>query len=302
MDRIVFTGACAFLNVHNDKDTIAPAVIAVRAESDDSEHHHISFIAFDSTMTAVSDKSGFLTVPKASTFGFLALNGFSPKPPGERKGFELRIQGSKPGSLIPDPSYDKSVIKKDDYWPAAKDRWNRAFAPVPGDGNKPSKDAVTFYMPLEAGSISAGKLLDDQFIIPIVGGPENGQKTEPKNYAREVIYSGFPHDGEGVTIVIKDLDTGDERILTFTPKNGAADVKLWIGNNIMEDLDDVVRGTQPKHVDVTKADHFEHLNEIADPTVGPGPIPELVPNPQNAGFKTFKGGGLSDGFCGPIHP
>jgi hypothetical protein len=301
MDRIIFTGACAFLNVSNDKDTIGPSVIAIRAESDHPEHQHISFIAFDLTRTELADKTGFFTLQKASNFGVLALNGVFPKAQDKRRSFELQIVGNPPGTPIPDPSFSKSVVNKDDYWPAAANRWNRAFAPAPG-GGRPSKDAVTFHMQLGTGSISAGKLLDDQWTMRIVGGPHDGEDTPPANYAREVIYSGFPHDGDGLTIVMKDFDTGEERVLVFTPRNGAPDVKLWIGNNIMEDLDDVLRGTQPKHIDITEAEHFAHLNEIADPALGAGPIPKLVPKPPGAGLETFDGGGLSDGFCGPIKP
>jgi hypothetical protein len=304
--QIIFAGACAFLNLRKQNDTMGgPAVIAIRAEADHVEHHHISFLAFDTTTTEVSDPSLFRTVLKASQFGFFPFNGIVPAPAGERKAFELEILGNAATLPTVDPSYDEKVAKKDAYWPAAHNQWNRAMVPEPG--KKPTKDGVCVYMPLGNGKIAAGKPNVHQWRMPIVGGPHNGQMTEPKNFAREVIYSNFAHDGGGVTIVVKDLETGATvHTLKFTPKNGAQTMTLWIGNNVRDDLDEVVKRTQPKKntngAVVIKAEHFSHLNEVAAPAFLPGPIPELVIDPAKKDFDDFDGGGITDGFCGPIDP
>jgi hypothetical protein len=304
VDRIIFQGLCCFLNVADANNTMcAPSVIAIRADGHDGHddgHKHIAYIAFDATKAKVDDTAGFFTVPKAIRFRMLALNELNGV-----KGLELAIDGNPPASPTVTPSYDELVVRKDDYWPAAINQWNPDL--VPGPGQKPKASAVAFYMRFGEGTIEPGAQLDREWAFKIVGGKDNGKEHKGK-FAREVLYSGYPHSGTGVTVIVRSLDSGAEvRRLTFTPKTGFSRITLLIGNNTKDDLDSAMfrHNTKvgPKAGKlVTRAEHFAMLNQVAAPALGPGPIPELVGGAASDDLDDTTGGGFEDGFCGPVNP
>jgi hypothetical protein len=307
VDRIIFQGLCCFMNVGNDNPTMGKSsVIAVRADGHGhahagqaDDHFHVAYIAFDASKASVDDHAGFSTVPQAIRFEMLALNELNGV-----KGLEVLIDGNPAATPTVNPSYDELVASKDEYWPDAKDKWNSDF--VPAGGGKPKASRVAFYMPFGLGTIESGAQQDREWAFRIKGGVKNGEEYKGK-FAREVHYSDFPHSGNGITVIFNSLDTGAEvKRLTFTPRVGFTRVTLMVGSNTPNDLDSAMfrHNTKAKmkpEQTVVRAEHFAMLNQVADPALGAGPIPEAVggvePGPLDG-----PGGGFQDGFCGPVKP
>lgn len=317
--RIIFQGLCGFLNVSGQNDTMGePAVIGIRADGHDHsghsghdgvDHRHVAYIAIDTSKASVSDPDGlkpkgFKPVPSAGRFSMLEINEIDGV-----KGVELVIDGDPPAQPNVDPSYDELVVRKDDYWSDAKDQWNRAM--VPEKGNKPSKDAVAFYMKFGSGTIVPGAQLDREWAFK-VNDQVNGE-VHQKKFAREVWYTRFATAEDGsFTLIIKSLESGEEiRRLIFSPRTGFTRATVFIGSNTPNDLDSAMfrHNTKVSHQNgqpVTRAEHFAILNQVADPALGPGPIPELVGGAASANMdltdlENFPGSGFEDGFCGPIN-
>jgi len=309
--RIIFQGLCGFLNLSGQNGTMGePAVIGIRADghAGHDNHRHVAYIAIDTSKASVSGSTqGFVPVPTAKRFSMLEINEIKGV-----KGVELVIDGDPPAQPVLDPSYDELVVRKDDYWPAAKDKWNRAM--VPQKGNKPDKNAVAFYMKFGSGTIMSGAQLDREWGFK-VDGKENGA-VHKKKFAREVWYTRFKTADDGsFTLIIKSIESGQElRRLTFSPRKGFQRATVFIGNNTPNDLDSAMfrHNTKVSPKDgkpVTRAEHFEILNQMADltdPTLGQGPIPELVGGAASADndpgdLEQFPGGGFEDGFCGPVN-
>ncbi|MGZ8729819.1 MAG: hypothetical protein ACXW5U_13405 [Thermoanaerobaculia bacterium] len=307
--EIIYTGLCAFLNLRGTNSTMGdPSVILVRAD-DDANHHahthphngdaeemhqpHIPFIAYDSSKVRAEASDGieFKAVDHDDARDFRYL---------ELRGVELSIlEDPRTGPLDVRRSYDNLVVKKDDYWPAAKDRWNRAYVPDPGE--KPRDTAVSAYMRLYTGTIHAGEKTNQEWSFPVDG--EAAERHE-RRFAFDVVYADVPNAHGGVTIVVTCLDCGHLiRTLSFTPRRGhEAHWQIFIGNNAADDLANALNRRQGENP--ARGRHFAFLNRIADATLGlgVGPLPDpieegIVPSEEG---KEEPGGG-SDGYCGPLN-
>jgi len=284
--EIIFTGMLLMVNVHDADPTLTePAVVAVKAEATPHMMRHVPFIAFNRTTTklTVSDNHSARAVPKktmypgAENWSVFELQG------------ELEIVGSTGTKPTVAPDYDDAIASRDKYWPEAKGKWN--YNLVPKRGEKPKKTEAAFFMRLRSGTLSPGEPLVNEWVFPLRKG-----QTKPYGgkFAREVKYIGFQHEPNAITIVMKDLATGAViRKLIFEPK-GNSGVVLYVGNNVDADLPIIASGRIPlADTKVTQATHFSFLNKSAPPNFPNPPIPKRIipPNP--------KGGGISDGFCGP---
>jgi hypothetical protein len=283
---LVFTGLCSFLNVDGHNSTMGdPAVIAVQSpmQGMPGMASHVAFIAYDTTITAVDDDTGFITITKAPECKYLEIP----------DGVEISIV-NHPAVIVPviptvDQTYYNSVVRKDDYWPEAKDQWNRDY--VPAAGNKPKSTAVKFYMRFGSGALSAGRVSDVKwrFKRPYGSGYFEG------NFAEEVVY-GFSQTDSEVVVEFRSLDHPENaapvKSLRFSPIQ--TDVTIFIGNNVESDFANAVRRTVV--VKATKQnDHFKHLNAIAG--LGDGIIPIAINPPGTGGGG---GGGENGGPCGPM--
>jgi hypothetical protein len=302
--EIIFSGLCSFINVRDANNTMTePSVIVVRTtprlpqddppppapEGEPEPKEHIPYIAFRTANVKVDVLEGgfeFEKVPKAPGFQLLRLDGV-----------ELKIEGNPPANPTVHDSYDR-VVKKDDYWPEAKDLWDRDFVPEPAqDGgplNRPKKSAVVGFMRFGAGRIAAGRIAPVEWSFARQGAPPHRGR-----FAEEVIYSGFPHgDGTDVVIRLEDLETGESRgRLRFSPRTPKDDkVTLFVGNNDEEDIDNAVQRRIPS--DVPDNDHFKYLNRVAKLN-DDGPIPLVVRPSVYSPAGPRSGGGSSSGPCGP---
>jgi len=241
---------------------------------------HIPHISFDSRKVRVNEDAEplFQGVPMAPGFRFIPLNGV-----------EIEIENDPPSKPEVDESYNR-VVQKDDYWPEARNQWNRDF--VPERGQQPKRTAVVGFMRFGSGRISAGHLspvpwkferIDQE---PLVG-----------TFAEEVVYSDFPHSGNDVVLRLLDVETRElVRELRFSPLPGTDKLTLFIGNNDSDDIDNAVQRRIP--ADVRDNVHFKFLNRVAS-IPDPGRTPSVVrvsseaPNPDNVA-------GISTGPCGPI--
>jgi hypothetical protein len=279
--EIVITGLCSILNPEGKNKSMGePSFIAVQTahEHDGTKSdHHVTYLAFDSTKVQVDSPSGFLRVPKALQYLYLPLNGE-----------EIAIAGLLPGYPVADPSYAK-LVRKDDYWPEAKDDWNRDY--VPPIGHKPKKTAAKAWMRFGKGTIGADR-------ISLAGWEftKNDGTLYTGNFAEEVVYSDFlAAAATDVVIEIQDLDAAAStrpRILRFTPISPNTDVTLIVGNNIEIDMAGSVKRIVTENS--KPGDHFKFMNAVADPVHKNGPIP-AVKNPPGG----TAGGGENSGPCGP---
>lgn len=242
---------------------------------------HIPYLAFNVGNASVDDPTGFVDVDFAPGFKLLQLNGV-----------EIVIQNDPPGTPTVDPSYD-SVLKKDNYWPEAKDLWNRDFVPV--RGGKPKKTAVAGWMRFGGGTISSDQLcpvawkFDARPGFPQLSGFFN----------LEVIYSGFPHSGNTIVIELRDLETGIliRDPLVFSPVSSTQEkLTLFIGNADPCDVDNAL--LRAPLADMPDNDHFRFLNRVASIS-DPGILPTIVRPPSSAKTKRRPPGGFSSGPCGP---
>lgn len=312
--EIVYSGLCSFLNVRNNHgdQMPEPSVILVRAdvpidpdevlgpralphkqkqarartialtgdvkEATAAGAEHIPYIAFDTATTVVDSDEGFQPVPMTDEqFLYFRLP----------VGVEIRIPTLAPGDPTIDPSYDQ-LAKKDEYWPEAKDQWNRDYVPFKGGLPKPS--VVVAFMRFGQGILSASRLCPAKWEFPKVGG---GVRMSGQ-FAEEAIYSGFAHDGT----VVMELVTLEEprtvvRTLRFTPIDESVEkLSLFIGNDDRQDMDNAVQRRQP--ISVGEGDHFKFLNKVA--SIKGGPVPRIdltgMTLPKDAG-------GGSAGACGP---
>ncbi len=292
--EIIFTGLCAFLNLSRKNKTMGdPSVILVRANHGRSrhgshKHGHVPFIAFNRKLVKVTGNKGFKRVPGAADFSYLTLDGV-----------ELTIAEDFGATLSIAPSYHQLVAKKDNYWPKAKNSWNRDF--VPKRGRKPNKNAVAAYLRFGSGEIAAGKQLDQEWIFPV---DDNPSKHHKRRFARDVVYRKVPSGDGIVTVVLTAMDTGElVRELRFArSKSSKAKVTLFIGNNTIDDMKNAVTRQQGDSPEEGK--HFRFLNRIAH-RMGDGPIPaptqrEATPLAVDQPVQDQDSGG-SDGYCGPIN-
>lgn len=284
--EIVITGLCSILNPTGKNNKMGdPAFIAVQTkhkhESGKKQaDHHIAYIAFDSTKVNIDDGTGFHQVPKAKQFLYLPLDGQ-----------EISIVGVLTGTPKVDQTY-LHVVRKDDYWPDAKDKFNRDY--VPHKGSKPNKTAVKAWMRFGAGRITAGRISRVLWEFAI---KTNGKK-HIGNFAEEVVYSNFlAADATELVIALQDLDAAAgvvPRTLRFTPVIANDLVTVIVGNNVTEDMAGAVKRIITTGWK-TNGKHFKYLNAVADPNCGVGPIP----TPKKTGAVGTKGGGENSGPCGP---
>lgn len=305
--EIIFSGLCSFLNVRNANPTMTePSVILVRTEGvridtrnidkelaglDDeppTPDEHIPYIAFQTAEVNVEVLEGgalFKNVPKAPGFEFLRLDGV-----------ELKIADDPPAMPTVLDSYDL-VVKKDDYWPAARNLWNRDFVPEPAQPgqpfNQPKKSAVVGFMRFGSGTIAAGKMARVEWSFP-----RPGQDPHRGRFAEEVVYSRAVPDQQPVVIQLTDLESGEARIkLRFSAKDPAATkLTLFVGNNDVGDIDNAVQRRIP--ASVPDNEHFLFLNQVAA-VADEGPIPSVVRSRLFSPFSSERVGGHSSGPCGP---
>jgi hypothetical protein len=252
-----------------------PAVPALPAA--DLDHEHVSFLAFDKTQVKVDNAAEFQPVANAPDFLFLRLDGV-----------ELTIESNPPAPPVVLDSYN-DVVRKDDYWPEAKNQWDRNYVPL--RGNQPKKSAVTAFMRLGRGTLGANRRSAVVAEFPkLKGGKLVG------NFADEVVYADFPHTGDDVVINLKDLETRTfMRKLTFSPVSAAVPkLVLSIGNQLAGDMDDAVRRSVSRAIE--HGHHFAFLNAISGLPNGPIPTPLPLPTAIPGG-----GGGGTGGLCGPGH-
>lgn len=276
--EIVFSGLCSFLNLQNDNRTMPnPSVVLVDTPPDNK---HTPFIAYDTRTTSVSSPGLFKPVDKAPGFAYWELDNV-----------ELILRNDAPGFPIVTPSYNH-VVRKDDYWPEAKDIWYPNV--VPKLGEKPKPDGAAAFMEFGGGVISAERTTDFEwaFYYP------NGEFTGASDYyAQEVLYRVYPLSTGSVLITVLPFGGGTGTNLTFT--SILADyrkVKIWIGNNDKADIYKALLrlSSQPKD-----AKHFQYLNTVSYKDPG-GPYPRaIVPKGTFPAPGTGSGGGADTGYCGP---
>jgi hypothetical protein len=251
-------------------------------EADAAPDVHIPHLSFNSTEVRVNEEAEtlFRQVPLAPGFRFMQLNGV-----------EVEIATDPPAKPNLDDSYDL-VLKKDDYWPEAKNQWNRDF--VPERGKQPKRSAVVGFMRFGSGTISAGHLAPVKWKFE-----RNGQGPLVGKFAEEVVYSGFPHEGDEVVLRIRDIETRELiHELRFSPVvPGLEKLTLFIGNNDSNDIDNAVQ----RRVAIDSRDnrHFKFLNRISS-AKDLGRIPTVVRDPLPQPPDNDRVGGLSTGPCGPI--
>lgn len=241
---------------------------------------HIPYLAFNSVKTTVNDRSGFVDVKDASGFLMLPLNGI-----------ELVVKSNPAGTPTVHSSFDL-VVKRDEYWPAARGQWNREVVPL--RGKRPTKSAAVGFMRFGAGLLSSGRLapnawqFDRPGLSPLVG-----------VFAEEVIYSRFPHDKDDIVIELLDIESG-ARVrdpLRFSARRGETLIRLFIGNNDSNDVDLAV--TQTRTIGMSNTNHFRFLNRSSLQN-GLGVIPTVIADANPLPILDRPVGSYSSGPCGPI--
>jgi len=284
--EIVFTGLCAFLNLSNTNGTMPdPSVMMPRTSP---EYKHVPFIAFDKREVTVSTDDG-------APFQYVNTT---------NQDFYYRILDGHYITLLDDPvgwpnvlpSYDL-VVRKDDYWPDAKNKWDRRFVPIGDMSHDPR--FVGAHMYLGAGTVSAERMTD----FPWEFRDEQGNPSLRGYFAQEMVYRIYPFRYTTeftIQIVLEPIEGGLSETYSFKSARPNVDkIKLWIGNN---DADDIHRAllrlsSQPK-----KADHFEFLNDVSSVS-GIGPVPSpLVPKGTFPAPISGGGTGSDTGYCGPFNP
>lgn len=304
--QIVISGLASFLNVRDNNSSMPePSVILVRAEghppdpkgahsgahvSHNPSEKHVAFLAFDTTKVKVDKPASFKPVPSAPAHQFLALNGV-----------EVGVVSDPPCRPKVLRSFDR-VVRKDDYWPEAKNKWNRAY--VPRRGRKPKKKAVRAFLRFGSGTIEAGRIADHRWKF------KKKRGILMRKFAEEVVYRDFPLSGKEVVIELRDLATGKlVRRLRFSGLSPRArTVMLVIGNHPENDMDSAVRRKAPKLKvsgsptnPIPPSVHFGFLNLVS--TMRGGPIPVPIPDPvrpsSSGRGRGPGGGGVLGGPCGP---
>lgn len=284
--EIVFSGLCSFLNLRNMNGTMPePSVILPRTPN---EAPHVPYIAYDKREVELSQQTGggapFVYVETTDNdFYYRALDGV-----------EVAIEDDPVGWPVVLPSYDL-VSKKDDYWPYAKNQWDRRF--VPSGSKRPDDRFVAAFMYLGGGSISGERMTD----FPWEFRDDDGSPTVRGYYAQEVVYRIYPFFSDELTIVVTRLDgQPPDEVFTFKCKRPSVrKIKLWIGNN---DKTDIHRSLLRLSSQPRQAVHFEYLNDVASVSaVGPLPVP-LVPRGTFPTPSPTGGGGSDTGYCGPSNP
>jgi len=310
--EIVFSGLCSFLNVYDNNPTMGePGVILIRAdrhhhdngepaehdhdhgEPEEHDHEasgepgggvinsediHIPFIAFDTGFTQVNDPTGFTAVDDRPEFVFMTLDGE-----------EISIEGHQPAVPQVNDSFEQ-VLRKDDYWPEAKNQWNRDL--VPERGQKPKASAVAAFMRFGSGLITAQRLSSEFWSFS-----KPGLSAHVGRFAEEVSYSGFPlSDNDELRITLTHLETGTVRTLVFSSIDPEAEVlTIFIGNNTDDGMDEALDRQPSKPDEPRHGRHVSILDRVANPDLGTSNR-EAKPVPPLLGFR--KGGGGS-GYCGP---
>jgi hypothetical protein len=276
--ELVITGLCSMLNVDGHNKTMGdPSFIAVQTPAKGHPDHHVTYLAFESQKVQVDDTTGFKPVPQAKEFQYLEI-----------EGVEISIAGVQPSTPTVLQSYYDKIVRKDDYWPAAKDQWNRDY--VPTAGNKPKKSAVKAFMRFGKGEVSASRISQVKWKFAFPGQPPGHEG----NFAEEVVYGKFPIEGQELVITLHDLDDDSlVRELRFTLLSGEK-LTLIIGNNDEQDI----AGAVNRRVTVRSrlSDHFRYLNRVADSKLGNGPV--AIPDPISPPAGNA-GAGENTGPCGP---
>lgn len=306
--EIIYTGLCVFLNLEKKNATMGdPSVILVRTDHHrhdhpethshqpwtplpdaQTEHEHIPFLAYDKSTTEVISGKDADWQPIADTnYLYVPLSGV-----------ELSIaEDDRKGPFVVDGSYDNKVVKKDDYWPAAKDQWNRAY--VPERSNKPKSMVVAGFMRFHTGHIRAGKTTNQEWKFKVDG---KSSSVHQQRFAFDVVYSKVPH-GEGrITILETCLECGHlKHSHKFHPKVSGEKVTLFVGNNMQHDMKYAVMRRQAPNPAIGK--HFVFINKIADATMGlgDGPIPEPDIPVIEGGIPNEEESSGTDGYCGPAN-
>jgi hypothetical protein len=311
--EVVFAGLCSFLNVRNlHSDMPPPSVILVRASSLPALNpappppsvaadghrpgeesgtagmprmghlpgempNHVAFLGFDSGEVNASflRDPGIEMLDKTS-FAFLRL-----------EGVEIRIANNQRGFLEVDPSYDY-VVRKDDYWPEAKGKWNRDLVPLPPLGT-PKKDSVTAFMRLVGGRLAAGRVSLVEFEFPRADGT-----SLRGHFAEEVTYQVATFGNE-VRLIFSDLsDARDVQEVRLTPRDPSVrKVTVFIGNVEPQGMLDTFKRTIRSIG--AGGEHFFLLNKVAAPGLGDGPVAHPVTGIPPPGTAPA----ITAGFCGP---
>jgi hypothetical protein len=286
--EIVFTGLCSFLNLRNTNGTMpGPSVIMPVTTA---EAPHTPFVAYDTREVAVTQTGGgepFEPIPVTETVNYTDL--LYRKLNGHLMTFE-EDQIGWPSVLS---TYDH-ISKKDDYWPEARDQWNRDFVPL--DDEFPDHRFVAAYMHLGAGVVSAERMTD----FPWEFRHEDGRPTVRAYWAQEVVYRIFPYASNALTIRLERFDGAEPvETFTFTPlRPQSKKIKIWVGNN---DSRDIYRALLRYSSIPRKAAHFEYSNDVAT-IVGIGPVPTaIVPRRTFDPGAPDYGTGSDTGYCGPTN-
>jgi hypothetical protein len=290
--EIVFTGLCSILNPRGNNTTMGdPAVIAVQTPGDDEmgdmpdmdhgddmghDHHHVAFIGYDSQYVDCDQRGGSKPAPEYPPGRYFDIS----------ESVEMFIDGHAPGQPTVLQSY-RDVVRKDDYWPAAANRWNREYVPARGD--KPTAKAVKAYYRFGSGLLGAGRVSLVEWQFSAVRG----------HYAEEAFYV-FSQSGETLNVLFRRLgDRDDARpIMTFRfsltkqAQDERRPLTVVIGNNMESDIGNAIERVRTEIV-TRQSDHFKYLNRVAN---GDGPIPRAE-NPIQPGSSS--GGGENGGVCGP---
>jgi hypothetical protein len=314
--ELVFAGLTTFVNIDNaDESVLAPSAILLNADYEGpfgasakmpGHHHgggmlddvnpnepdyttHIPFIAFDSRLAKVDDDTGFEPVPGAERFLFLDLDKY------HRAGVEITIQGHRRYVPTIDHTFT-NIASRAMYWPESVGQWNHDCVPIVGE--RPKKEAVKAFFRFGPGKLQAGRLCPYKWKFTKLNGD-----TIVRHFAEEASYTYRDTERNEVIIDIFDLeekrpnDTNPLRKLTFSPEQRKTrELTLFIGNNILSDIDIVVRRRRAT-VKVGPSSHFSVFNNVVDVgEAGKPKPPEGIPpnNIDNTG-----GGGQDGGICGP---
>jgi hypothetical protein len=316
--ELVFAGLTTLVNVDNaDESVLGPSAILLNPDYEGphaasakmpNHHHggnmsatddqtdnmtHIPFIAFDSRLAAVDTGDGFEPVKDADPFLFLNLDKDYPN------GVEISIKSHLRYIPTIDDTFG-NIASRSIYWPESIGQWN--YECVPPAGDRPKKEAVKAFFRLGAGKLAAGRICPYKWKFTKLNGD-----TIIRNFAEEATYSYRETEEYSVTIDLYDLETKrdeDEdtlplRTLIFTPyENATRDLTLFIGNSVVEDMDDVVRRRRSKST-VGTSSHFYLFNNVVDVGQAGAPKPPVGVKPGNIEDGRDGAGGSDGGICGP---
>ncbi|MBV9493008.1 MAG: hypothetical protein JOZ54_02095 [Acidobacteria bacterium] len=312
--EVVFTGLCSFLNVrdnHGD-DMVEPSIILVRTDVDvdagtpgpgyvegrnpedpegtpvlqhdhdeEEDHAHTPFIAFSGNRMTTT----FPEFEPIAETGFLMYS----IPPGK----EIAIAGVAAGKPVVVQSYD-TIAKKDHYWPAAQNHWNRDYVPVKGE--RPDPHCVAAFMRFGKGFIGAGRLCPLEWTFQ-----DSIGRTLTNQFAEEGIYT-FDQPPGDIVITLTNLEGAPDPIeIRLTPipppdNRPLSDQTIFIGNNMEDDIERaVLRAAADNYRD---GDHFRFLNAVSYMPTGPFPAFGRRVN-RSRPSAASGGSGSTSGACGP---